>query len=518
MKKNLLNISIIFAFLLCLMLPLVCTDWAGGGVLSRENRNKASFPLVVNAETGNFDMSRSSVENWINDNIGFREQFMNLYTQIKYHVFNLSTSNKVLLGRDDWLYWTFDNNIEIATGDYPLDEEVLKNIATYQQQINDYYKSMGIQYVLMLTPSKTSVYPEYLPMNDKVVDITPVDILTDYLRKNTDVIVYNAKDVLIPAKETGQLFFKNDTHWTQLGSYTAYCGLMKILRQQNILDTPPIDVTFSSMESGGDLSDMLGVSRKEITSVAEWERNSIQLSPGNEMFDRLNSVQRNYTAYDMDILENPTVNDQTLAIYGDSQMQVWRKFPAYLAEHFGRVCNFRVGPIYEAIDTETKPDVVLYSCSERYIYTLNKAAEIPVVLTTMPEFEKELIQTQGYHGMHIDTCNDQPFGYQHAPMVVSAQETEKITLRGWAFDSSQMMPLSELYLIVGEYILKCNFDMERPDVAHHFGSENLTYVGFTVSFPLRYLTEQNISQISFIHVGSDGMSCAAPVEYTIIVE
>ena len=61
---------------------------------------------------------------------------------------------------------------------------------------------------------------------DYTVGTTAADILTDYIKANTDVKVINVKDGLIPAKEAGQLYLKTDTHWNQLGSYNAYSYIL----------------------------------------------------------------------------------------------------------------------------------------------------------------------------------------------------------------------------------------------------------------------------------------------------
>ena len=85
---------------------------------------------------------------------------MEVYSDIKTKLFQLPASFSVVKGAEGWYYYTGDHNIEIATGDYPLTMHDLELIAKYQQQISDYYKSLGKAYILMLTPSKVSVYPE----------------------------------------------------------------------------------------------------------------------------------------------------------------------------------------------------------------------------------------------------------------------------------------------------------------------------------------------------------------------
>lgn len=509
MRKSWKSIIRIMLFLILLMGPLLGMDWVGGKKSTAENRTLASFPFSINSETGKISSTKSAVENWLSDNIGFRNEFVKLYSNIKINLLGLLPGDKVIKGQDDWFFYTADNNIEIATGEYPLTESDLKKIAEYQQQISDYYRSAGKKYILMLTPSKVSIYPEYLPMYDEALEETPVDIVTEYLREHTDVAVYNSKDVLLTAKNegVGRLYHKTDTHWNELGSYYVYRGLHEFMRGMKILDDTALEVEFVPGLYKGEFSNMLGHSEildAEEAPVAKWEYSFEIVTKGDFYTEVQNAQKRGNKQYNVTLTENTHGNGLCLQIYGDSQLRIERKLPLYLAEHFSYVVNYRIRNVSSGIDAVANPDVVVFSCSERYIGSL---------LTVPPEITRQIQasnlpenvrdgQTQSYRGMCLDKVNDaKPKQKNEIDRSAFAQD-KTIELIGWAADFQAKAPLSALYLQIGDRLLQCTYGIERASVSTYFKDENLKMSGFKISFPAAYLDD--IKEVRFIQVGTDG--------------
>jgi hypothetical protein len=522
MRQKTRYIIIPAIFILLLVCPLLFTDWAGGKMSLTENRMLAPFPISINHTSGKLVGDQNGAENWISDNIGFRQVFVQTYTQIKNRVLGLTTSNHVLIGTDGWYYYTLDNNIEIATGEYPLNEKMLEDIAKYQQAISDYYHSVGKEYILMLTPSKVSIYPEYLPMSDRVVAITPVDIVADYLSKNTDVVVYNAKDTLLQHRSAGQLFHKTDTHWNDLGSYTAYSGLFEVMKQHGIISGDPIDVEFVEGDFRGEFSAMMGNNNllpTEKAPIAQWASSSFLISEG-EQFEKATAIQHRLNpAMGCAILQNDSINNgKTLQIYGDSQFLIGRKIPCYFAEHFSTVFNYAIRNISVSVDEIGNPDVIVFSCSERYIKDiLTIPADVVIVadLKNLAPLTNRDAQDKGYFGMWIDFSDDQTVDQQGVIRADNNSGSDYLTLTGWAADFSTMEPLSALYLKVGDILIQCTYGTARQDVASNFGNGMLTDTGFRALVPVKYILEQAVSEIQFIQVGSDGSYQYAPVVYSI---
>lgn len=526
MKKiNVFKLIFLVLFAAVIVVPVVTMDIAGGKYSPNEQRNLAAFPVTKNDETGKFDTGRTEVQNWISDNIGYRENLIKLCVNFKYKVLGQSTSEKVLVGKDGWFFYTLDNNTKIATGEYPLTEDDLKIIAQNQQAISDYYKSVGVNYILMLTPSKVSIYSDYLPGSDKTVDKTPVDIVTEYLREHTDVIVYNAKDALLEAKNNGagKLFHKTDTHWTQMGSYYAYKGLHQVMADNGILDDDPIDVTFTDGESKGEFSAMLGdndLLPPETVPVANWDVKSSAVNEGDlfNLVTRMES-QKGLPGFEANLFKNPTIKKGSLQIYGDSQTNLGLNIPLYLAEHFNTTVKYAIrNPSVEA-DEITEPTTVVFQCSERYVNSiLLQRGDLPYSadLSAIPSDTVQL-QNTGYYGMYLDNVNNRNLYNEDIELgTISSklyQNNDTVNFYGWAADFNVGMPLSNLYLKIGDRTIECQYGIEHYGVAETYQNENLKMTGFNVTVPKSYL--DGVDEIEFIQVGNDGTYRFETVKYKI---
>lgn len=123
-----------------------------------------------------------------------------------------------------------------------------------------------------------------------------------------------------------------------------------------------------------------------------------------------------------------------------------------------------------------------------------------------------------YKGMWLDNINTTDLNsseYTQGEIFKSMyQDSQTVFLNGWAADFNVYMPLSALYIQVGDKRIKCQYGIERTSVSDYFQNENLKMTGFNVTFPKNYL--DNVDKIEFIQVGNDGAYSFEMVEYRII--
>lgn len=521
-KTNVGKLLIIVVFITISAVPLVFFNRAKKSLSSTENRYLADFPIIFD-EAGNLNSdAKTGFEDWFNDHLGMREHFIWLQAMLKVHCLHQSSSEKVHIGKDGWYFYTQDDNLKIADGSYPLTEELLMKFAENQQAISDYYKSQGTEYVLVLTPSKASVYPEYIGGANYEVGISPADIAENYLKEHTDIHVVNVKSANVQEKENGKQFLKTDTHWTQRGSYTAYRAVVEYLNGQGIISTQPVEVSFSESEQVGEFSFMLGgnILKAETVPVAQWAMNSSFITEG-EQYERMEQVrQQSGSPYGISYLKNDKAENKRLLIYGDSQWETGRIIPQLLAEHFFEVVlfNMNTNPTI-SMDEVIRPDVVICSCSERYINVIgNRELPVPRLIQQLPALPEESAQTADYwigtNGICLDTYNGENIG--NADSFAIQGDATQIELVGWAADFKGRQPLSALYLQVGDRVIQCNYGIERTSVSDHYQDENLKNTGFSVTFPAFYLCGGEVDQLSFVQVGTDGTYRYEPVSYQLL--
>ena len=140
-----LNIIFTSAFCAALVIPVISLNY-GKLTSDTENRTLAAFPSALDEDRKFNKEFFYELADWFEDHLGFRDDMMKVYSNIMVNGFGLSSSERVVFGKDGWMFYTPDHNLELVKGGYPLDDKMLETIAHNQQRINDYYKSMGKEY------------------------------------------------------------------------------------------------------------------------------------------------------------------------------------------------------------------------------------------------------------------------------------------------------------------------------------------------------------------------------------
>lgn len=91
-------------------------------------------------------------------------------------------------------------------------------------------------------------------------------------------------------------------------------------------------------------------------------------------------------------------------------------------------------------------------------------------------------------------------------------DSEYVNMSGWAYDTVNQMGFSQIYLRVGDRMIKCNYGAETIGV---FGSELLDHVGFDVQIPMEMLTE-NTGIIELICQGYDSTWYYTPLSFNYV--
>lgn len=228
-----------------------------------EKRNTQEMPALT---AGNLEAFPAEFEEYYNDNLPYRNQLIRLNNSIDYFVFKQSSNDKVLLGKDGWLFYTSDGNpVEQSLGYWLFSDEELKTIADNLTVSKASLESRGIEFVLFIAPNKETIYTEYLPEEyERKRETTSADQLVEYLRENTDIRVVYPKEEILQAKAENPdklLYYKLDTHWNAMG---GYIGAESFARELG-LDLEPLEklsITANRI-SDGDLADLLHIEIKD---------------------------------------------------------------------------------------------------------------------------------------------------------------------------------------------------------------------------------------------------------------
>lgn len=521
MKKivNLIFIFFVFILLFCLFL---FANRIPNKISEKEKRVLANLP---NARFYSTEY-KNQLTNYLEDNIYGRDFFISIRNFVNSSIFHIKpVSEKVEYGKEGWLFYNLDYNIQIAKGTYPLNNDKLRQIAETQQSISDYYKSKGKNYILIIEPSKVSIYPEYLYGNYTIRE-TPCDIIYKYLKENTTVQIIDMKSYFLKHKNDGQLYWKDDTHWTPLGYYTAYKCIIDNLNDFGFTETNFIPFCINDKEeSPGDLINMLGITTsKDSCNNFKLQTNARQVSNG-DFYDKLKQTYKSiYSDNQIDskfVLYENQFERKNLLIYADSQYTpVKRNIPSLLGNSFNHVLYIWSTDINDILENYYNSDIVIYSQGERhvswafdhrpYFLDLNELPELPI---------KENFTNEWGEGVFFGAANDTYLGNKSDLLRNIILTNSTVIISGWALDFQNSKVLNSLYIKVGEKIIKTNYGINRPDVSQ-FIDENLNLSGFISEIPSTIFIKEDgelVKYIEFIMVSDDeaGAFMYKPIKYEI---
>lgn len=352
-------ILISFIIVICLSWPIWLLFSNFVGTENYEKRAMKEMPLL-RADT--YESFSTEFSDYFGENIPFRNELISLNSLIDYFIFDVSSNEDVIVGKDDWLFYnkTDDGNpVGCYCGNDMLSDTELQVIAAKWEYMNEILSGQGKEFVLFILPNKERVYPEYMPSRYGIPakEYQALQVV-NYLRDNTEIRVVYPYEELIEAKESidKNIWYKSDTHWNKIGGYVGACALLKELG----IYLPPVDGKEISINDNGpragDLADLLNL------------RKVLQKN------DREYTVE-GYNTHDMEIVyENYSTDYHYKAVNADPRkIYIVRdsfggNMSNYIGSQFSET-NMRNIMKYNYDNlSDFDPDVIVFETVERYLY------------------------------------------------------------------------------------------------------------------------------------------------------
>ena len=336
-----------------------------------EKRPLARFPVLQLTEP--IKLSRD-IEKFFNDHFGFRDDLIHWFHRIQLGVLDISTSGRVLKGKDGWLFQTGEPHFVEMRNAWPFGENELETWATTLQEKQDTLRVRGVRYLFVITANKHLVYPEKLPDSVKIIDTPPrAEQLAEYLRRHTDVPVLYLRPHLVAEKEKKELrlYHKTDTHWNEYGAYHGYTAIMDRLHDW-FPGIPKIGLADSDFvtvaREGGDLARNLNLSDvipEQAIEPRDWETDCAEYSGIKKDDGRQRRFFRPFTT------ECEEGGGRVLMLRDSYSLDLM----PYLSETFEYIHYYPVSPrpldlILELVE-EHEPDVVIEQRASRWLRTPN---------------------------------------------------------------------------------------------------------------------------------------------------
>jgi hypothetical protein len=349
--------ALIGAFLGALSISGALTMARSPGELLPAEYRRPAPPPKLSRHLGAMKRFPAACEAYFSDRLPWREQLLTSRADCEVNGFGVSSSDKVILGRDGWLF--LDEGREDGTGQ-PRDpaEQCRQWLAAFRRR-QAWCAARGIDYVLMPTPEKQAVYPEFLPAaRQHFQPLSAAERLLSQLRAEGDLCFVDLEGALRTAKTEGQLYFRTDTHWNERGGLIAYRAAGPALGFQPLGDGAFVSVRRTLL---GDLNRMLCLSHP---TAEPFEQITVRMPRARRRSaepERDPSVADNVER----IWETGDRRLRRAVIFHDSYAKV-ALLPA-LAEHFETLAAIPTLSFDEEVVARFQPDVVVQQFALRRI-------------------------------------------------------------------------------------------------------------------------------------------------------
>ena len=228
------QLILILIFLAVIAVPGALLFHDTGRYLPGDNRMAAPLPHLKN-DDGSL-VTKTEIENFIDDNIGFRTAAPRIDTRVMYDLFGVILDDAQLRGKDGNLFAGDDRHFPARRAPYPpLTEEELAENGRNIEAASDYFTSKGVPFLFITIPDKEEVYPGLYP--DAFIKRPwkgRLEQQVEWLRANTGVDAYDMTQALRDkASESDAMIWyetKDNAHWNCMGSWYGYLEIMDRLK------------------------------------------------------------------------------------------------------------------------------------------------------------------------------------------------------------------------------------------------------------------------------------------------
>ncbi len=257
-------ICIVLFFLACAV-PAVLLPFAED-TSENEKRELASFPSW-RKEDGSFNLAwGNDFSSYVSDHFGLRSRLVRLDSRLKAFFFSQSATEDVIIGRDQWLFYS--KTVSDYLGTEPLTARERFAIGRTLSLMQETVQANGAKFLFVCAPNKNSIYGDKMPAYYLAADPALANsniLLSELARCHVETVdlwtLFTASDQ--------QLYHKRDSHWNNLGAVMAYNAMLDRL---GVTHRTYADAVISAQNTWvGDLDTMLFPGREMLDVQYEYE-------------------------------------------------------------------------------------------------------------------------------------------------------------------------------------------------------------------------------------------------------
>ncbi|MDR3121573.1 MAG: hypothetical protein LBU58_09630 [Clostridiales bacterium] len=166
---------------------------------------------------------------YFSTHFGLRTQLIALDAELKSRLFGESSNQKVVEGRDGWLFLA--ETLDPDTPGNQASDRAAARIARTLWLFSEYLEQNGADFLFVAAPNKAGVYPEYLPYYMPRPGLDGARLL-DRVQLRIDALGVRYIDLSalfqqLREKDDGTYYYhQRDTHWNNRGALEVYRTIM----------------------------------------------------------------------------------------------------------------------------------------------------------------------------------------------------------------------------------------------------------------------------------------------------
>ncbi|MBO6114680.1 MAG: hypothetical protein J6P57_06440 [Lachnospiraceae bacterium] len=209
-SKLYIVIFIVFLLSLSVLMPFVKSD------MDKEKREAAKFPKLLKENKINLDFF-NELTDYFSDNFVFRQELSTADALIKTKIFNTSNQERVVIGKEGWLY--YNGSMHDYLGDDLMSKREIHNAGRVLYLIQENCESKNVDFLFTIAPNKNSLYPEFMPDNYKRTNEP-----TNFERLRDEMISSNISFLDLHTaflNDERIMYHRWDSHWNNEGATFA---------------------------------------------------------------------------------------------------------------------------------------------------------------------------------------------------------------------------------------------------------------------------------------------------------
>lgn len=291
---------------------------------------------------------------YFNEHFALRDKLVDANDFLRLRLFHEREFANVLIGEEDWLFYTGEDNIRDFECTSPFNARELAALVERLQGWDERLSAQGVQFYFVIAPNKESIYPQYLPDYIKTGwNTCRMDQLMNAL-EITNIKTLDLRQPLLLEAERTQIYHRTDTHWNDTGALVAVQEIMGLIKQNfPKVNFPSFDQFTSGLRSfSGDLAAF-------IPEDPRFVEQAVSLTP-------LGGYQAELAQGEGRMVISTTKDDflPKVLVFRDSFSDALIPF---LAEQFSRGLYVHAfAPDFDLVE-EVQPDIVILEIAQRYL-------------------------------------------------------------------------------------------------------------------------------------------------------